>query len=1048
MSTPSGPDSPLSTGVIGSRQLVAVQTFAIARLTSDPVALIPSTFIAVTGRGPKDSNESGKTSFLAAVALLLGDPEWQITSNGTANTTNLLFEPVIAGASTQLVDAAERGYVVGVFADPDGIRPHSVWLQISNDSPHVQVRHQPGVHLLSDGTDDERHRAAQAFYQQLGVEALGSSEYASRLYGRSPKVLAYVAARGQVRSRPSLLKLEAGTYSPDRIGDALITLSGRSSVLELDKNQRKALEDKRVKYALALEHHDKALAREETMLQEAEARTELRRKVRSAETDRRAALARTLLNEAARQSSAQALLPRTAAILQETTGHLEQLRIQRTAAANLAELERTCHTAEEAKDERLADWTGAQVEESLLAAELTKAHRAVEEARTLSATHTGEASHILEAQLATLGQQKAEAEITRGIAQRDARHYAEQLRKAEHGHAGLVGQVLEALAAKNITGFGLHDQIEVDDQTRDAWETALHPWRDAVCVARDDLPEALRALKTLPGAVLVTEHTDETTTAGSPPAHDTAWPTGILAAPAHAHHFLHALAGHNHWTQTPPHTSVDTLGVHIVGAFPTPVVGRAALCAHLHACQEAAVHSCREAEKLLERLARRITLLEAELKRAQAAEALPQLLKDHSQATERLTQRRQGLPGVKTLFDLAEEAWAKAKADLRGRKQRIDDLDRQIRETTDARTRCDAEHLEQKTIIEQDAARAAEAALGEDAEAARTLLNWPADWLPAHHTALLTEAPQPPAAPRGEPTVEQRSATHLRMAATSTVNGCLVALDLQSRTSGYPTLALSHVSRLDDADPTAKAEAALPALSDWLTDTEAADADVHADVEKVRRDRQKENEFIARSVEALAEELRHTQEVITQRVAGALDNINTALDGLNREANGFGAELHYQIDPPTDTDHSWRCSVTPRWRRNPNGPMLSYDTVTNTAQEKLFSIHLVLAALLAAPHAQGRTLILDELGDSLGQEHRREVLSAITKVATAHGITVLGTCQDTLMRDVAPVCGQILYFQYPSKSDYLNRPTRMFGYDHQAGRVELTAEQLTRRLAP
>ncbi|MCC9705513.1 hypothetical protein E4N62_09695 [Streptomyces sp. MNU76] len=50
------------------------------------------------------------------------------------------------------------------------------------------------------------------------------------------------------------------------------------------------------------------------------------------------------------------------------------------------------------------------------------------------------------------------------------------------------------------------------------------------------------------------------------------------------------------------------------------------------------------------------------------------------------------------------------------------------------------------------------------------------------------------------------------------------------------------------------------------------------------------------------------------------------------------------------------------------------------------------------------------------------------------------------MRDVAPVCGQILYFQYPSKSEYLNRPTRMFGYDPQVGRVELTAEQLTRRL--
>jgi ABC-type uncharacterized transport system ATPase subunit len=122
---------------------------------------------------------------------------------------------------------------------------------------------------------------------------------------------------------------------------------------------------------------------------------------------------------------------------------------------------------------------------------------------------------------------------------------------------------------------------------------------------------------------------------------------------------------------------------------------------------------------------------------------------------------------------------------------------------------------------------------------------------------------------------------------------------------------------------------------------------------------------------------------------------------------------------------------------------LAYSAVTNTAQEKIFSIHLVLAA----PNATGRVLILDELGDSLGQEHRREVLDAITHVASQHGITVLGTCQDTLMGDVAPLCGEILYFHYPSKSDALNRPTRMFGYDGTAGRVELTAAHLLRSIA-
>jgi hypothetical protein len=123
--------------------------------------------------------------------------------------------------------------------------------------------------------------------------------------------------------------------------------------------------------------------------------------------------------------------------------------------------------------------------------------------------------------------------------------------------------------------------------------------------------------------------------------------------------------------------------------------------------------------------------------------------------------------------------------------------------------------------------------------------------------------------------------------------------------------------------------------------------------------------------------------------------------------------------------------------------MLPYDNVTNTAQEKLFSIHLVLAALLAAPHPRGRVLILDELADSLGAEHRREVLDAIATVAKAHGITILATCQDAILTEARPYCGEILYFHYPSKSEPLNRPTRIFGVDSNGARVELTGEALT-----
>src|SRR5215471_1463607 len=100
-------------GLIGSRQLIAVQTLDIARLTAHPVCLIPATFIAVTGMGPVDSNESGKTSFLSAVALLLGDPEWRVSGTGVSSVAALLFEPITAGITTG-TPAATEGYIVGV----------------------------------------------------------------------------------------------------------------------------------------------------------------------------------------------------------------------------------------------------------------------------------------------------------------------------------------------------------------------------------------------------------------------------------------------------------------------------------------------------------------------------------------------------------------------------------------------------------------------------------------------------------------------------------------------------------------------------------------------------------------------------------------------------------------------------------------------------------------------------------------------------------------------------------------------------------------------
>jgi hypothetical protein len=108
----------------------------------------------------------------------------------------------------------------------------------------------------------------------------------------------------------------------------------------------------------------------------------------------------------------------------------------------------------------------------------------------------------------------------------------------------------------------------------------------------------------------------------------------------------------------------------------------------------------------------------------------------------------------------------------------------------------------------------------------------------------------------------------------------------------------------------------------------------------------------------------------------------------------------------------------------------------------VFAIQLVLAALLAADGARGRVLVLDELGNSLGDTNRRNVLASLHQVARDKDLTILGTCQDSVIRDAAEQCGEILWFHHASDADPYNQPTRAWGYDEQEERVRLVAPWL------
>lgn len=1034
-------------GVIGDRQLVVVQTFYVARLTSHPVAIVPSAFVAVTGRGPRDSNESGKTSFNAAVSLLLGDPEWRVTGGGVASVAQLLFEPDTAGVAATRYPAADTGFIIGVFADPDDPVPsaHTVWMKLSSTPKYIQVRHCAGVHLVDAENDIERHRLAPAIWKTLPAVDLGAHSYVDTLYGHSPRCLAYVAARGKQRSGPSLLKMDTGAFSPEDIGTALVRLTGRSEALEFEQEQRRKLAKQIDELDATKRQHEQKWSLEEKIAEGVRTRRKIRAMLDEGETLWRQHLARGLLDTIGRRQTLEAQASETAEEIKALTSELRARRADEKALADDTSVHRQAQDALEAYN--LADnrHTEANRQETTLL-------NTISALRTRMATleERGARTSRVDVQTAeqTLKQRKAERTRSAVDLQSKAKVMEDlriELAQAEEGRIGEAGRCISVLTDAGIPAVGLLDAIEVADGHRDVWEPRLHPWRTAVCVEEHLRDAALVALSGRAGAVLIAGETTDDTAA--------VLPEGLVAAPPSAQQFLIELASHVSPVDVDDVRAVrdDILGAFVVSGFEDPTTGRAqlvrALRGHLARAEEehaAAVTADELAADQETQATEDLAAAEAAVEYRQCSEdidkiekndlpkigeTIQQLAATRAEALEALTQAKAKVEGIEAARSQARAKREQAEKELASAKKE------------EATTQLALEAATLNYWIT--------GLLGGEADA-RLVLNWADQPMQYDSQRGLTR----PAEPRdsSRPAVI-RSRDILATRANDELNAILNVLDVRRDSGeGAPTdeigEAVRRRERLDERDrpPTMPDEAGFTvlasALNDWLAQHVERDQLAEEQIDTARRERAAERSYIESNLSMMEESLDNVQDSLEQRVEANLDAISEALDELNRSASGYGATLHHEVFRPVGPEDTWTWRVTPAWRRSPGGRMLPYDSATNTAQEKLFSIHLVLAALLASPNPRGRVLILDELGDSLGDEHRRDVLSAVANVARTHGITVLGTCQDAVMPDAALYCGEILYFCYPSKADALNLPTRMFGFDDNSERVELSADHL------
>ncbi|WP_405933742.1 hypothetical protein [Streptomyces sp. NBC_00827] len=1035
-------------GVIGTRQLIAVQTFDIARLTAHPVAIVPGAFVAVTGRGPKDSNESGKTSFLAALALLLGDPEWRMAGGGSVHAPKLLFEPVTAGASPERHGPAHVGYVVGVFAEPDDPQAtaHTVWLQISAKPQHIEVRHKEGVHLLLDGDDRERHNQAPDFFRRLGGKPLGATDYAETLYGRAPRLLAYIATRGGIRSRPSLLKLDAGNFTPVQIGDALLSLTGKAGMLSNDVQARKDLAKTQADLANMIARADVSYRAEEAILHSVETRARARVETSRAHGFWRSARARAALDTLVRDRRITAHLTAAEAELDVLARERDSAQTALGEARNTGHLQRIAREALQLKTETEEELAGANRAEGKLRGDLEHAQGEYRRAVQCAENYIGPSPEELAGHVRTQESELIAVGAKLLLAKERAEKLGQELADAREGRTGAAAAVLQLLHAKEMEAVGLMAATRVRTDARHLWEARLAPWQDAVCIPPGTLENATAAVSTLPGAVLVTGPTTPPAAPAPLPQDIQVLPDGILDTDPLAVSFLHALARATQ-VDNPPHASMPGLGVHIIGGFEQPIAGQEDICAHL----QRRLHDVESQHSRLAGAAdlhrRRITELRHDIKRAQAHELAQLLGPKVRNLEEALAEHLTTLPTLRATADSAALTAHHARDAFATAKQRAEALADAVqgfkKRLAEAARRKDRLHELQAGW----AADRSRATWKGTLEEALDELNWSTlpdddpDAGPTDETSTQSVLPRDADRP-----AECRSSIVLEGEGRARLAAALTGLASDTKTTGVATPELAHALQhheANTADPHGQVfRTSLAALKTWLDDNAERDIGAREQVAIARHKRGDERAFLESVVDESRQALAETQESIQERVHSALDLISKTLNRLDEKDRGYGADLTYDITPPDTAEGQWICQVIPRWRRNPSGPLLPYDAPTNTAQEKLFSIHLVLAALLAAPDARGRVLILDELGDSLGAEHRREVIAALRDAAQEHGITVLATCQDGLMSDVRSMCGQILQFRYYSKSDALNRPTAMFGFDANRQRVRLTLDDL------
>ena len=1063
-------------GAVGRGMLTCLQTIDIGRLTSDPVFLVPGGFIAVTGQGPLDSNESSKTTFEAALSLVHGDPGWRQTSpQFSGYAAELLFNPPNAPAGSRV--RADVGFIAAVFAGTgdtlEGMAAEddhlTVWVRIRrHDDPSFEVAATPGVRLARGSSHAARIEDAKRVWASLRGPKWGPQVYARALYGPGVSCLSYVSTRGgRSEQRTTLLGSDISQLTAGQIAWQLIDLAAMYHLFDNEAAQR--VEFFRLSQQLKAKEQEVAQAQEAVAAytRQTEAIGRRRQMLDQAAAARDQYVARTVLQALDDLAQHQTDRDKAAAAVAQAKQDVAEVeeRLQQLDPGAVARL--VSRTSDQLAFARTARKPVADRADQLcLNSGIVE--RDLKQATTAAVGWSGRAAAEVEAEHSRAEAAASEARTRASLALQRRKEAAAHLEAVRDGKAGPAG---ERLDQADISWRLLDDAIEVTEDARPMFDALLLPFTGAICVHPDDHTDAVAALAGLPGCMLVSG--------------EAALPNGVISAPPGAGGLLAWLATHGKLVN-------DAAGVPgivtVVGGFAKPRTGRKAREAAALAALTAAISVEETAQTMAEEAATAHQKLAEELAVAGAEESRQRLTaKLDALRAEAAAVADQAAP-LNAEFERADAAYRDARAEQRTLGERQTEVAAHL-------AGCRAQLTSQEHRISDIAAVAdrvlvtawvghldscrpePSATLAAQATAHRPLE------MPATFTALARKrARDVLAAPSAGSHREILTRLEADLGVTAKV---VTARNEQTRAEldGGNLDAVTHAALVDyhgqagsvDRRRTRDSEerevvaldAALVALRGAFDRQEQVlgTALGRANTEYVRLRQEYDHGYD--EVHATDANLRNIQRSLEHQVRGLFTRVSQRFNEIRYRDGGHGGVLEFQITPPSldlprDTGLSeraaevgWHLSVTPRWaRRPPDGGVaehVPYYEQANTAQYKLATVQLVLAALLANEDPIGRLLILDELGDGLGETHRERVLDALRRAAEETGITVLATVQDDIQDEAFARCSEVLLLRYPSDSDLLNEATYMFAGDRHGGSgqgLRALADALTEARGP